>query len=157
MALWAGRWRPPRSCTMRVAVSLTAVALAIAGTLAGVQLAASGPSRADEVTASQNLSRDDWDSSEPAFSPAVVSSKSFGQIFDTPVNGQVYGQPLSMGNSVLVATEDDYVYSINRNTGAVNWSTQLGTPWETNAGLLAATGHACGSRPPPLPFPRGAR
>ena len=81
-----------------------------------------------------------------------MTSKSFGQIFDTRVNGQVYGQPLNVGANVLVATENDYVYSINRNTGAVNWSTQLGTPWDATTGLKAATGFACGSRVPIEPY-----
>src|SRR6185437_179599 len=114
---------------MRVSVTLTAVALAITSTLAGVQLASSGPARADETTVSQNLSRDGWDSHEPMLSPASVSSPDFGQLFRTRVNGQVFAQPLTIGGSVLVATEDDYVYSINRDTGAVNWSRQLGSPW----------------------------
>ncbi|HEY6785751.1 MAG TPA: choice-of-anchor D domain-containing protein, partial [Trebonia sp.] len=76
---------------------------------------------------------------------AAVTSKSFGQIFDTKVNGQVYAPTLSVGNSVLVATEDDYVYSINRNTGAVNWSTQLGTPY-------AASTEDCGQTPVVEPY-----
>lgn len=118
---------------MRVAATVTALACALACTLTGVQLATSGPARADESTVSQNWLRDGWDSSEPQLSPAAVSGKSFGQIFGTQVNGQVYGQPLNVGNSVLVATEDDYVYSINRDTGAVNWSTQLGSPYASAA------------------------
>jgi hypothetical protein len=130
---------------MRVAAKLSAVALALVGTLAGVPLATSGPASADEVTISQNWSRDGWDSNEPSLSPAVVSSKDFGQIFDTPVNGQVFAQPLSVGNSVLVATENDWVYSINRNTGAVNWSTQLGSPY-------ASAAEDCAQTPVVLPY-----
>lgn len=114
---------------MRVATTLTAMALAFASTLAGVQLASSGPARADEYTVSQNLSRDGWDSDEPLLSPAAVSGTGFGKIFETKVNGQVYAQPLNVGDDVLVATENDYVYSINRNSGAVNWSRQLGSPY----------------------------
>jgi hypothetical protein len=129
---------------MRGAAVFTTVALALAGTLAGVQ-ANSGPARADEDTISQNLSRDGWDSSEPALSPAAVSAKSFGQIFATRVNGQVFAQPLNVGGSVLVATEDDYVYSINRNTGAVNWSRQLGSPY-------ASAAEHCGQTPVVLPY-----
>jgi hypothetical protein len=113
---------------MRAAATLTAVALAVGGSLAGVQLVNAGRARADEYTISQNVSRDGWDSKEPALSPAAVR-KSFGQIFDTQVNGQVFAQPLSVGGNVLVATENDYVYSINGSTGKVNWSTQLGSPW----------------------------
>jgi HYDIN/CFA65/VesB family protein len=130
---------------MRAAATLTAVALALASTLAGIQLATSGPAGADEITVSQNLSRDGWDSSEAMLSPAAVTGKSFGQIFDTPVNGQVFAQPLNVGNSVLVATENDYVYSINRNTGTVNWSRQLGSPY-------AAATENCGQAPVVLPY-----
>jgi PQQ-like domain len=129
---------------MRGAAIFSAVALALAGTLAGVQ-ATSGLAWADEDTISQNLSRDGWDSSEPALSPAAVSAKSFGQIFDTRVNGQVFAQPLNVGNSVLVATEDDYVYSVNRDTGAVNWSTQLGSPY-------ASAAEHCAQTPVVLPY-----
>jgi hypothetical protein len=130
---------------MRGPAIFSAVALVLAGTLAGVQFAASGPARADEDTISQNLSRDGWDSSEPALSPAAVSATSFGQIFDTRVNGQVFAQPLNVGGSVLVATENDYVYSINRDTGAVNWSRQLGSPY-------AAAAEHCEQTPVVLPY-----
>jgi len=130
---------------MRVAATFTAVAVALAGTIAAVQLTTPGQARADEVTVSQNLSRDGWDSAEPGLSPAAVTAKSFGQIFETRVNGQVFAQPLNVGNDVLVATENDYVYSINRNTGAVNWSTQLGSPY-------AAATENCGQAPVVLPY-----
>jgi PQQ-like domain len=113
---------------MRAAATLTALALAVGGSLAGVQLVNAGRARADEYTISQNVSRDGWDSKEPTLSPGAVR-KSFGQIFDTEVNGQVFAQPLTVGTNVLVATENDYVYSINGSTGAINWSRQLGSPW----------------------------
>jgi hypothetical protein len=130
---------------MRAAATLTAVALALGGAVAGVQVVTAAPSRADEYTISQNVTRDGWDSGEPALSPAAVRAKSFGQIFDTRVNGQVYAQPLVVGSSVLVATEDDYVYSINRNTGAVNWSRQLGSPY-------ASAAENCVQTPVVLPY-----
>ena len=119
---------------MRVAACLTAAAVAVAGTLAGISLAASGPSQANVNTSAVNLSRDGWDSSEPALAPATVSDSSkFGSLFATKVNGQVYAQPLVLdsatGSSVIVATENDWVYSINGLNGTVNWSRQLGSPW----------------------------
>lgn len=116
---------------IRSTATLTAVALALAGCVVGDQLVTAGGARASEYTISQNVSRDGWDSSEPALSPAAVSSQSFGQVFDTRVNGQVFAQPLNVRKNVLVATEDDYVYSINRSTGAVNWSRQLGFPYKS--------------------------
>ena len=58
------------------------------------------------------------------------------------MTGQVYAQPLVLdtpgtpanapGASVIVATEDNYVYSLNAATGAVQWSRNLGTPWSWN-------------------------
>jgi len=129
---------------MRAVATLTAVALAVGGTLAGVQMVTAGRARADEYTISQNVSRDGWDSKEPALSPAAVR-KSFGQLFDTEVNGQVFAQPLTVGGNVLVATENDYVYSINGSTGAVNWSRQLGSPY-------ASATEDCGQTPVVLPY-----
>ncbi len=130
---------------MRAAATFTALALALGSTLAGVQLVTASPSRADEYTISQNVTRDGWDSNEPLLSPAAVRAKSFGQIFDTQVNGQVFAQPLVVGGSVLVATEDDYVYSINRTTGKVNWSRQLGSPY-------ASAAEGCAQTPVVLPY-----
>lgn len=137
---------------MRSAGRLFAISLALAGTLAGSQLAspagaaASGTVSPDsEVTASQNLLRDGWDQSEPDLSPATVSGGGFGQLFDTKVDGQVYAQPLVVDDatagtsSVLVATENDKVYSLDGETGAINWSLSLGDPWPssvTNCGDL---------------------
>ena len=88
----------------------------------------SGPSN-DETTVSQNDLRDGWDPSEPALTPAALQNGSFGQIFKTSVNGQVYGQPLIVGSTLIVATETDWVYGLNAATGAILWKTSLGTPY----------------------------
>jgi hypothetical protein len=45
-----------------------------------------------------------------------------------PLDGNVYGQPLVVGNSVVVGTEEDTVYSLNKTTGAVQWSRDLASP-----------------------------
>ncbi|HEX9032788.1 MAG TPA: PQQ-binding-like beta-propeller repeat protein, partial [Streptosporangiaceae bacterium] len=93
----------------------------------------SGPAaRADEVTASQNTLRDGWDASEPGLSPSVLTGGSFGQLFSTPVNGQVYAQPVVAGSTLVVATQNDYVYGLDAASGAVRWSMSLGTPWPTS-------------------------
>ena len=88
----------------------------------------SGPSN-DETTVSQNDLRDGWDRSEPTLTPAALQNGSFGQIFKTSVNGQVYGQPLVVGTTLIVATETDWVYGLNAATGAILWKTSLGTPY----------------------------
>jgi hypothetical protein len=93
----------------------------------------------NETTVSQNALRDGWDPGEPALTPSAVGGGHFGQLFATQVNGQVYAQPLvvdSPGTSttapssaVIVATENDEVYSLDGTTGKVKWSTSIGTPW----------------------------
>src|SRR5690348_8287969 len=88
--------------------------------------------RGDEPTISADPQRDGWDSNEPDLSPAVVGGGTFGQLFSTAVSGQVYAQPLAAGGSVIAATENDKVYSLNAETGAVNWSLSLGSPWPSN-------------------------
>jgi outer membrane protein assembly factor BamB len=44
------------------------------------------------------------------------------------LDAAVYGQPLVVGSLVLVATENNTVYGLNRTNGAVRWSRHLGTP-----------------------------
>jgi outer membrane protein assembly factor BamB len=44
------------------------------------------------------------------------------------LDGQVYGEPLVSGGQVFVATENDTVYALSSSTGAVVWSTHVGTP-----------------------------
>jgi hypothetical protein len=44
------------------------------------------------------------------------------------LDGAVYGQPLVVGSLVLVATENDTVFGLERTTGAVRWRRNLGTP-----------------------------
>jgi hypothetical protein len=85
--------------------------------------------RADDTTASQDNLRTGWDPSEPGLSPSVVGGGTFGQVFSTPVNGQVYAQPLVVGSVLIVATENDQVYGLNAATGTVEWSRSLGTPY----------------------------
>jgi outer membrane protein assembly factor BamB len=48
------------------------------------------------------------------------------------VNGPVYAQPLVAGSTVIVATENNWVYGLNAQTGQVNWSEQVGTPFQTS-------------------------
>jgi hypothetical protein len=92
-------------------------------------LALTIPAKGDEVTISQNVSRDGWDPNEPGLSPGIVQSPSFGKLFATSVSGQIFAQPIVVGNTVVVATETDDVYGLNAQTGAIIWHTDLGPPW----------------------------
>jgi hypothetical protein len=118
----------PRRTWPAVAAA-AAAALALTAVAGALPVTRGSAARADEVTASQNLLRDDWDSQEAGLSPGVVGGGKFGELFSTPVQGQVYAQPLVVGSTVIVATEDDWVYEMDAATGQVKWSKQLGTPW----------------------------
>jgi PQQ-like domain/Abnormal spindle-like microcephaly-assoc'd, ASPM-SPD-2-Hydin len=125
-----------RLCSVAAAAALALAGLAAltGGSQAGV--AAAAPAQRgtvtvaqDETTASDNDLRTGWDPDEPTLTPAAVGGGSFGQVFKTAVQGQVYAQPLVAGNTLIVATEKDWVYGLNAATGAAEWSTQLGTPY----------------------------
>jgi PQQ-like domain len=99
-------------------------------TAAGGAVVARGAVAVDDTTTSQDNLRTGWDPPEPELTPANVSGQTpnytFGQVFRTTVTGQVYAQPLVVGSTVIVATEQDYVYSLNARTGAVVFKAFLG-------------------------------
>ena len=62
------------------------------------------------------------DSSGVTFSPPNAAWRS-------PVlDGKVYGEPLEATGRVFVATENDTIYALAANTGAIVWSDHVGTP-----------------------------
>lgn len=75
---------------------------------------------------------------ETVLTPANVTAATFGKLYSTPVDGQVYAQPLYMEsvnittgshqgthNVVFVATEHDSLYAIDANTGTILWQDAL--------------------------------
>jgi len=59
---------------------------------------------------------------------AKVDLSSLGTVWRSPaLDGQLYGEPLVVGGSVYVATEDDSVYALSSSTGAVRWRRHLAT------------------------------
>jgi outer membrane protein assembly factor BamB len=44
------------------------------------------------------------------------------------LSGAVYGEPLVVGHTLIVATEQDYVFGLNATTGKHLWQVRLGTP-----------------------------
>ncbi|MET3808718.1 hypothetical protein ABIB25_005748 [Nakamurella sp. UYEF19] len=74
-----------------------------------------------------------WDPNEAALSPANVSATDFGQLFSTVVDGQVYAAPLVVGNTLVAATENNKVYGMNKVTGAISWTRDLGPAWPASA------------------------
>jgi outer membrane protein assembly factor BamB len=53
--------------------------------------------------------------------------------WNTKLDGAVYAEPLVVGGHVIVATEGDSVYSLNADTGKIDWQMNVGTPVARNA------------------------
>ena len=126
--------RPWHHSAVLAALSLVlavgAVAAATSAAVATSSPAATG--RADDATASLNNLRTGWDPDEPGLAPVSdggpVGGPDFGQLFTTHLNGEIYAQPLVVGNTLVVATETNHVYGLNAVTGGVEWSRYLGKP-----------------------------
>jgi hypothetical protein len=103
----------------------------------GAQALASEP----EITNSSEDLRTGWYPETGGITPQLVSGGTFGQLWSTPVEGQVYAQPLLDKGTLLAATEKNMVYGLNSETGVVAWSRKLvGEPWsaaEIGCGDLA--------------------
>ena len=91
------------------------------GSLPSKALPHSAPS-SDWTTFDQNGLRTGVDASGASFSPATPAWTS--PTFD----GSLYGQPLIATGRVYAATENDTVYSVAADSGAVLWSRHLATP-----------------------------
>jgi outer membrane protein assembly factor BamB len=68
-----------------------------------------------------NLGRTGVDTTSPGLS-------SLHQIWTREFDGQVYAEPLALGDRVYVATENNTVYALNARSGHIAWKRHLGTP-----------------------------
>src|SRR5438309_2872136 len=97
-------------------MALGGAGLLLIGALA-FGLAGSSPAAADVTTYANDTLRSGWYPDQPGLSPASVSASDFGQLFNDPVSGQVYAQPLVSNGVLLVATETNDVYGFDPETG----------------------------------------
>src|SRR3954453_7649536 len=77
--------------------------------------------RANWPTYHANLARTGVDTTSPELS-------GFHRTWTQQFDGQVYAEPLAIGNRVYVATENNTVYALNAGNGHVTWKRHLGTP-----------------------------
>jgi outer membrane protein assembly factor BamB len=110
---------------------------AAAGAFAALPALASAHSAGPAGTPSWTVYHDD-----PAgrgVAAGVGSVDTAARAWTSPtLNGELYGEPLALGNRVYVATENDTVYALSAATGAVAWSTQLGTAVPASTHLLCS-------------------
>jgi hypothetical protein len=84
------------------------------------------------VTAGADAFRTAWYPDQAGLTPEIVSGGTFGQLFSAPVLGQVYAQPLVSNGTLFIATEDDNIYGLDPETGAMRWSRNVGIPWNAS-------------------------
>jgi len=117
---------PSLSARIARALGLAIILLALAG------LASAGRAGAEGITNAGDDLRDGWYPEQSALTPQLVSGGTFGQMWSKSVDGQVYAQPLLSNGRLLVATENNKVYSLDPATGEPQWQAplDLGTPWK---------------------------
>ncbi len=97
------------------------------------------------------------DLTETQLTSSNVNAADFGQLYDTPVDGQVYAEPLVLTNVaitagpntigtpgtynsvVFVATQNDSLYAINAANGAILWQRTFLDTTNSNDALPGAT------------------
>src|SRR3954453_4376317 len=93
--------------------------------LLALACAGASPALAPRVTNAGDDLRTGWYPDEPSLTPQLVSGGTFGQLWSTAVDGQVYAQPLLANGTLLVATENNKVYGLNPTSGAAKWAAPL--------------------------------
>ncbi|SDT82380.1 PQQ-like domain-containing protein [Streptomyces sp. TLI_053] len=92
-----------------------------------------GTARADVTTISFGNDRTAWDRAEPLLDPTEVDRSDFGVRFSTQLDGQVFAQPLVIGDTVVVATETNHVYGVDARSGKIVWHRETGPAWASAA------------------------
>jgi hypothetical protein len=101
----------------------------VAVALLALLAAACGPG---VFTHAGNTDRNGDYADQAGLTPQLVSGGTFGQMFDAPVDGQVYAQPVISNGIALVGTETNNVYGIDAVSGARKWTRNVGVPWNPN-------------------------
>ena len=114
-----------------VAAALVLFAAVVTGAQASTVAGAAAPTTG--ATRGADNYRSGWYPDQTGLTPSLVAGGTFGQLFKTPVNGSVYGQPIVDDNQLLVNTENNFAYGLDPVSGAVLWSHQFGAPAQASA------------------------
>jgi outer membrane protein assembly factor BamB len=76
---------------------------------------------------------DDWttyhrDNARSGYVPDMADPQQLAVAWNTQLDGAVYAEPLVVDGHVIVATENNSLYSLNADTGQVEWQTNIGSP-----------------------------
>jgi outer membrane protein assembly factor BamB len=111
----------------------TSVPSATTAALGPAPPASGGPGSAGTGSPASGASADwptyDHDGARSGVDPSAPAAGHVQPAWTSPVlDGAVYAQPLAVGQTVLVATENNTVYAFDAATGARQWSRHLATP-----------------------------
>jgi len=75
----------------------------------------------------------DWptyhrDNARTGYLPDMPDPQQLTVAWNTPLDGAVYAEPLVVRGHIIVATENNSLYSLNADTGQVEWQTNIGDP-----------------------------
>jgi outer membrane protein assembly factor BamB len=119
----------------RVVGFLSLFALAGCGGVVPANTAPATPTYtlASERTPSLPVAGLDWtmyhaDSARTGYVPDVPDPHALTKRWSQALRGAVYAEPLVVDGRVMVATEQDVVYSLDAETGKVLWATRVGAP-----------------------------
>jgi outer membrane protein assembly factor BamB len=71
---------------------------------------------------------DHGDGRRTGWLPTQTRFSHLSKAFSVTLDGAVYASPIIVGSSLFVATENDSLYSLDVNTGALRWRKHLNTP-----------------------------
>ena len=112
---------PSHPASSSPATSATSATSASSAPSVSATPTASGAAATDWTTYGRTADRSGVSVSSPA-------PTSLHKAWTASVDGAVYAQPLIVGSTVIIATENDTVYALNEATGAVRWSRHLASP-----------------------------
>lgn len=116
--------------SLRSSLPAGVLLLALSATLAMKHAATRPAAPADVLSYRNDLEASGWNLHETVLTPANVTVRTFGRLFTSPVDGQIFAQPLvktrvrttvGVRDLVYVATEHDSVYAFDTATGALAW------------------------------------
>ena len=111
------------------AVALLTALLTSVLTSASPRLARLGPSRVSLAAAGSSWTVYHGNALGSGVDSSGVSFTSRSLAWTSPVlDGKIYTEPLESGGRVFVATENDTIYALAANSGAVLWSKHVGSP-----------------------------
>src|SRR5436190_13288683 len=90
------------------------------------------PGKTSTATASP-VSSSDWttyhyNNARTGYVANTLDPSQLTRAWGVQLDGAVYAEPLVVGQRVIVATEGDSFYALDKTTGKVQWHTNVGTP-----------------------------